>query len=257
MINIEDILKNKRSFGEDQDATIGLAYPIHGGDAPEIIYDFVKYLPIGKMNNMFILNTAGDFIHFNDACAKMIIKQLSKKQYHVNYERTIAMGSNSFYAYNERLTKQLYLVAKDKVRHMRDELLDEKKRLRPAGPILKAVAAFVHWGETLGARAYGRGLKSTTACTLCGKCVRECPVGNIRNDDGKILFSWDCILCMRCVYSCPEKAIKARFMRFTVLKKGHNINAIVGNNDIKADFIDEHTKGFFKHFYRYISDINI
>ena len=52
LINIEDILNNKISFDEDQDAMIGLAYPIHGGDAPEIIYDFVQHLPMGKMNTI-------------------------------------------------------------------------------------------------------------------------------------------------------------------------------------------------------------
>ncbi len=257
IVNIEDILTNKKSFVDNEDVLIGLAYPIHGGDAPEILYDFVQHLPMGRMNNVFILNTAADFIHFNDATAKRLIKQLEWKDYPVNYERTIAMGCNFLFAYDDHLSKQLYQVAKDKVQHMRDELIAEKKRLRPAGPILKAIAAIGHWGETLGARLYGRGLKSTDACTLCGKCVRECPVGNIREENGKIRFNWKCIWCMRCVYGCPTHAIKARIFRFTVIKQGYNIEKIIRNDTIKGDFIDEKTKGFYKHFYRYISDINI
>lgn len=257
IVNIEDILKNKISFHDHQDALIGLAYPIYAGDAPEIIYDFIEYLPMGSMDHMFILNTAADFTHFNDAAAKRIIKRLQWKDYHVFYERTIAMGCNFLYAYDDRLSKQLYLVAKDKVRHMRDELIAGKKRIRPAGPILKAIAVIGHWGETLGARLYGRGLKSTDACTLCGKCVRECPVGNIREKDGIIHFGWKCIWCMRCVYSCPTYAIKPGLLRFTVLKNAYDINAIIKNDKIPGDYIDEHTKGFYKHFYTYISDDSI
>lgn len=257
LLKIEDITLGKVSFPDHDNVQIGLAYPIHAGDAPEIIYDFVSLMPMSMMNSVFILNTGADFIHFNDAAAKGIIKRLEKKDYHVYYERTIAMGSNFFMAYPEKFTKQLYRVAKIKVHHMCNELLQGVHRLRPADASLKAIAAWGRWGEGIGARIFGKHLKTIDACTLCEKCVRECPAGNIRRDHDKILFGKECLWCMRCMYSCPEKAIKPGILRSTMLKNGYNIKNIITDDSISGDFVDEATKGFYKHFYRYIQDPSI
>jgi ferredoxin len=257
LIKIEDITRGNRSFASHEDARIGLAYPIHAGDAPQIIYDFVSLMPMGNMDNIYILNSAADFIHPNDAAGKRIMKRLNKKGYHVYYERTIVMGSNFAMAYNERFVKQLYDIAKVKTAHMANDLLTGVERIRPAGIILKTFAALGHWFEDFGAHRFGKALKATDACTNCGKCYRDCPVCNISEDHGRIRFSNKCIWCMRCVYACPENAIKARLMGFTVIKRGYRLKDILKNDLLPASFVDKDTKGFYKHFFRYLQDPSI
>ena len=257
MINIPDILKSGSELPDHDGAVIGLAYPIHGGDAPEIMYHFVSHLPMGNMENVFILNTAADFVHFNDATAKSLINKLQKKQYHVFYERNIVMGCNFLMKYDEHFVKQLYNKALEKLHIMSEEIIKGKTRIRPAGVFLKAIARIGHVGETLGARFYGKGLKSTDKCTNCGKCIRECPVDNIIDENGKMRFGWNCIWCMHCVYACPENAIKSRILRFSVIKDGYDIKKIINDDAIDTDFVDENTKGFFKHFYKYLQDPSV
>ena len=257
LLKIEDITRGKKTFEPHDNARIGIAYPIHAGDAPQIIYDFVSLMPMGNMDNLYILNTAADYVHANDAAGKQIMKKLKNKGYHVYYERTIVMGSNFTMAYDERFVKQLYDIAKVKTAHMTDDLIKGVERIRPAGAMLKAFSAVGHWFEDLGAHRFGKALKATDTCTNCGKCYRDCPVDNISEDNGNIRFSNKCIWCMRCVYNCPENAIKARLMGFTVIKKGYKIKNILKNDQLPADFVDENTKGFYKHFYKYLQDPSI
>jgi MinD superfamily P-loop ATPase len=44
-------------------------------------------------------------------------------------------------------------------------------------------------------------------CTLCGKCVRVCPLENIHIEDGKVKWGGDCEQCMACIQWCPAEAI--------------------------------------------------
>lgn len=46
-------------------------------------------------------------------------------------------------------------------------------------------------------------------CTGCGACVRHCPVGNMRMDDGHPVWlgTGRCLTCMACYHHCPQHAI--------------------------------------------------
>ena len=50
--------------------------------------------------------------------------------------------------------------------------------------------------------------KTTTDCTKCGLCIKECPVGAISmDDDGKVITNKNrCINCVRCIRVCPKDA---------------------------------------------------
>ena len=44
-------------------------------------------------------------------------------------------------------------------------------------------------------------------CIGCGTCVKICPRGNIRLEDGRPVFGALCIGCLSCVQYCPKQAI--------------------------------------------------
>lgn len=103
----------------------------------------------------------------------------------------------------------------------------------------------------------GKSLKTTDQCINCSECIKICPRNNIyRNDNGKIEFGKKCESCIRCVYSCPTNAIKGGLLyKFLVLKDGYNLKDIINNPDISDNYITENTKGHFKHYYKYFSNI--
>lgn len=71
----------------------------------------------------------------------------------------------------------------------------------------------------------------TEDCTRCQKCIRLCPVGNIRDENGRIAFGEGCIACLGCYHRCPEKAIVYKNRR----KKDRYINPCVPEEHIGAD----------------------
>lgn len=48
---------------------------------------------------------------------------------------------------------------------------------------------------------------STDACTGCGTCAKECPLGNITITDGRPQWGNDCSGCLACYHVCPCHAV--------------------------------------------------
>ena len=44
-------------------------------------------------------------------------------------------------------------------------------------------------------------------CNGCGKCVKLCPMQNLKIADGKAVSSAQCTICYRCFNNCPAKAL--------------------------------------------------
>lgn len=49
---------------------------------------------------------------------------------------------------------------------------------------------------------------ATDDCISCGKCVRVCPLNNIRMENEKPVWSKNCTHCMACICRCPKEAIE-------------------------------------------------
>lgn len=46
------------------------------------------------------------------------------------------------------------------------------------------------------------------ACISCGKCQKDCPLGNIRMEGGRPVWGKQCTHCMACICGCPAQAIE-------------------------------------------------
>ncbi|MBU1486802.1 electron transfer flavoprotein subunit alpha, partial [bacterium] len=53
-------------------------------------------------------------------------------------------------------------------------------------------------------------------CTLCGECVKSCPLGAVSLTEEKIEIAEDCNLCGACVEACPFEAIKIAVERLVL-----------------------------------------
>lgn len=255
LISIEEVLNSGNAIEVDQCEMLGLAYPIHGFGTSPLVQKFITKLPEGNGLKLFILKTAADLLSINhNASTKSIIK-LEKSGYDVFYDRIIVMPSNWFITYSNAFNQQLLDCSTDKVKHMCLDLLDGNKRRYKTGRIMKSISYFIaDREERFGAPSFGQSLRTNSSCTTCGLCVEKCPVKNITLSDGNIVFGDKCIWCMRCIYNCPGKAIDSRGYSFCVLKNGYNLDKIQTAKINPKKRVTPKTKGYFKHFYKYMQD---
>jgi ferredoxin len=107
--------------------------------------------------------------------------------------------------------------------------------------------------ESSGARFFGKHLTVLSSCNHCGICVRDCPTKNITEQDRRIFFDSNCVLCLRCVYRCPVKAITPRYLKFFIIHPWFNVEKIGTDPSIQDTYITPRTKGFFRHFNKYLT----
>ncbi len=53
-----------------------------------------------------------------------------------------------------------------------------------------------------------KGFHADNKCTSCQKCVKVCPLNNIKIKDGKPTWDKNCTHCMACISYCPTEAIE-------------------------------------------------
>jgi ferredoxin/flavodoxin len=254
---IEHVLQGKARFEPEAHDLVGIGHPIHGFDAPRIVYDFVDALPPVENKRTFIFKSAGDFISVNNGASKTAIKRLRHKGYDVFYDRIVCMPTNWAMQYDDVFSKQLCYVAVAKTEHMAGEILAGRERELKINLLLRWIMRLISRGEDRGARRFGENLTVTDACTDCDTCVDNCPTANIQRDDGRITFGNACVWCMRCIYACPQQAIVPRLAKFSVLKDGYDIRSIVNNPDLEGDFVTDETRGFFRHFLEYVRNVSV
>lgn len=64
------------------------------------------------------------------------------------------------------------------------------------------------WFTSRGHGVNPKKFHTRSTCIACGKCSRECPMGNIYvRDNQHPIWTSNCAMCLRCLHSCPVGAI--------------------------------------------------
>ena len=191
----------------DDNDMIGIMYPVHSFNAPEIVVKFARKLPEGHGRKAFIVKTAGDKSAINAGSSILLMKTLTKRGYQVTYEELVQMPTNFIVRYDNQFIIELVKNADKLVKIIAEEIV--KGRNKPVNSSLgKKVFTAATRIEWLGAHLLAKfHFKVDKSCDLCNLCVRDCPTHNVRMKKGRIKFGMACTFCMRCIYSCPQKAI--------------------------------------------------
>jgi ferredoxin/flavodoxin len=249
---IEDVIRNVPDFDFGKYDIMGLGHPVHAFRPPSILFSFIENLPRSIDMNAFLFKTMGDPLFYGGPTQE-IRKKLKKKGLHVFHEDFLVMPSNIIIDYDPQLKKQLYLTAKRKINIYTLEILQGKQKLQSNPGYLRAMSRIFGWMESWGAKYFGKFLHASNACNKCGRCVQKCPTNNIQFINDGLEFGDNCLLCMRCVYICPRNALKNKYMNFFMIKGGYDFKEAITNGTISSDFITKDTKGYFKHFYTYLT----
>ncbi|MDR3598194.1 EFR1 family ferrodoxin [Clostridium sp.] len=227
VIRIEEVLKNKLKIDLEKYDLVGIGCQVIGFGIPNIVRDFISFLPKVKYKKVFIFRTAGGVAPINYNASKPMIRKLSRKGYEVFYERVFSISSNWIAKFDDKITKQLYEATAKKVAIMCSDVIHGEKRILKTSIGLRVFMEGVMFITPWMFSFIGKDLRVNEACSHCGLCIQNCPAKNIYEKSGKIKFRLSCNSCMRCVYSCPKSAISFRLLSFFPVSGGYNIKKIL------------------------------
>lgn len=187
---------------------LGIGYPIHSFNAPEIVLQFAKSLPKRKDRlKAFIFKSSGEPVKMSRVSSLKLIKLMQKRGYDVTNEYQYIMPYNMIFRHTDHMAYKMWETEKKLAPIDCGDILNgvprtEKKLFM--GDFLAWVMRIEHWGAHLNGLFY----RVKDDCVSCGKCAKNCPVGNITIKDGKPVFGNQCMLCARCSFYCPKDCIK-------------------------------------------------
>lgn len=235
---LEKISKNNLVSQKSCDLII-LIFPLHGANAPEIVYKWIKNLPKGNKTKVAIISiSAGGEVIFNRAGRLSSIKLFERQDYKVFYENSLIMPSNFLIPTPDYLSRALLNILPEKIDLIIDDLVNEKiRKINP--PIIDKCISKVFEIEKIGVKILGKTIKANENCNGCGLCEKICSCGNISMNNKKPKFKFMCNFCTACLYYCPNKALQPSIFKMTILKNGYNINSFIKNNMKDENFSDE------------------
>lgn len=192
------------------------AYPVYGGAMPMPMKRFIDSMPDmpGSKDAAVVctqMMASGDGAwYYHD--------EIEKKGFKVKWTFHFRMPNNvSIKAWH--IPYRSKLGAADKALERRRESI--KRAARKIAEGRRSITGKGPLGKLLGLMQRPAYLKMTEypfqspfsvnpdKCTLCMKCVKMCPEGNIKYEKGRLVHGDRCALCMRCYNFCPELAVEA------------------------------------------------
>ncbi len=224
---------------------------MHALNAPAIVFDFIDSLPPGSGKRTFIIKSPADPF-FRGGSSHLVIRALANRGYRVFHESMIVMPANVFIRYPDDFIRELVRTAERRAGETADEIIAGLPRRETPGFLSRLCTRFFSSLEVRGGRYFGRDLRVSSECTLCEKCIRECPRGNIFLRDGRIVFGKRCMICMRCLYGCPQNAISPRFFSFFKVKRWYNLATLAADAPSGGGYVPNVRGGFFRLFSGYL-----
>lgn len=243
--------KNTEAPNPNDYDIIGMGYPIHAFNVPQVFNYFIKKLPKVDDKLLFFFKVSGEPFSFNNASSYHIYRKLKKKGYKLINEKHFLMPYNIIFKYPDNLQKQMYLyleplahayaiqISKEEDHHIKyhlpSKILSFLFRVEWVAP--KVNALFFH--------------SKKKKCTMCMKCVNSCPTNSLYIKKDKIKTHTSCALCMRCSLNCPNNAINMGILNLWVVNGGFHYKKLVENNEIHGDHVTYNTRGYFRKFRKY------
>lgn len=183
--------------------------PTYGWRIPRIVSNFIREADFGCNNKAYFVMTCGDGTGNAAAYAK---KLCAEKGLVFMGLASVVMPENyiAMFAVPDRVQAEAII--------------------KQAEPGMRSIAEYIKNGQQLPSEAVtlvdrflsnvvnpifyrffvsAKGFYATDQCVACGKCVRLCPLNNVRLlESNKPEWGGECTHCMACICGCPEEAIE-------------------------------------------------
>ncbi|MDR1899352.1 MAG: hypothetical protein LBQ55_05030 [Treponema sp.] len=242
---------------------IGLGYPVYAFNVPLPFLRYVKALGL-EDKPVFIFKSSGEPTFPNNASSHSLIKllrpsprpplqrspkpppKLPPRRRTILGDYHFLMPYNIMFRFPDNLIKQMYLAAKTRSGILADNVIAGKTSFIKYS-LPQRLIAWVFRIQRPGARLNGRlyGVRRDR-CTLCLRCLRDCPAGNITMVKGRFRFGWNCMMCMRCSLYCPADALSIGLLNLWRVNGAFRFEALEKDKTLDGRFITGRTRGLYR-----------
>lgn len=216
----------RRDFSEMQaDRPWVVVVPTYAWRIPRIVEEWLQNTRLTGSREIYFVMTCGEN---NGNAGKYLERLCAAKGLHYKGCVSIIMPEN-YIAMFTTPTREEAL----KTIRQADEEIDQAARLiqsgekfpQPAITLKDTILSSIVNDAFYPLCVHARKFYATDACVSCGKCVKVCPLNNIRLEEGKPVWGKNCTHCMACICRCPSEAIEygrhsKGMARYTCPKKG-------------------------------------
>lgn len=192
--------------------SIGFVFPTHAWGPPPMVCDFARNLIVNGYSattHCYMLATCGD-----DTGLTVEILQKALGDFKLNAAFSLQMPNTyiclpGFDVDSHDTEHSKLMAAKQRIGHLITAIAERRN-------VIDVVRGAMPWTKShiLRPPFVSQGMNDklfkcdSDACTRCGKCVAQCPVGNIvRTEGGTPQWNGNCTMCLRCLHLCPTRAI--------------------------------------------------
>ena len=227
---------------------VGIGYPVHAFNAPEIVERFARELKPSVHQDLFIFHTGGEGLHFNDT-SSVRIRRILRKDFTILSERHYVMPYNMIFRHSDAMVKHMVTYMRKLVPLHVSSILakrTEGMRLMPFSRIVSSVLRL----DWLYEKLQGPTMWAGNSCTGCGLCARRCPMGNITVVNGRPVFGRNCSLCVRCSFSCPVDAISIGLLNGWRVSGPYEVDRVMADQTIPDTIPIEKLPRLYRKYYR-------
>lgn len=218
VLNIAE--RSQTQMSETETGLIGICAPTHGFNFPPIVLKFLLKFPRARRQSVFIINTRAGmkmgkrYLPGLSGVAQLFAALvLSLKGYRIVGMRPIDMPSNwiSFHpGIKENVAKMIMVRCKSISLKFGERIALGKKDFRALYDLIQdLLIAPISFGYYLVGRfILAKSFYANSHCTLCNKCIKECPVKAIKKVDDRPYWTHRCESCMHCMNTCPVDSIQ-------------------------------------------------
>lgn len=213
IFSVEELNSNKELINEISNyENIFISYPVYFSSVPRILMEFVKS-SVNIFNNKKVFIIATMYMFSGDG-AGVLAREL--KKYKANIIGTLHLKmpdniSDEKIVY-KTIKNNAEIIRKTKLKiEKTSNALKKGKYPNDGIGFISFLLGFLSQRAWFGNKDLSGRLKIDEAkCIIgCGKCVKLCPMKNLHlcDDNKKACANHNCTLCYKCVNECPAKAI--------------------------------------------------
>lgn len=204
LCNMEDALPLP-AMGEEE--PLGIVFPVYAWGLPKIVEN---YLASQRPTNHFVwtVMTCGDDMGYADAVLARLLQRPVSAAYSLQMPNTYVCLPG-FDVDAPELAQKKMSDTQARLPRIAEQIRKQETRCeltRGAMPWIKTYMLRPLFNRFLVTDRYFR---ATPACTSCGLCAKQCPLGDIAlSADCPTWQHGNCTGCLRCYHKCPQHAIR-------------------------------------------------